>query len=1155
MRNQRLHTAVYVAALMFISLTILHGQESSSEGEGAEEESIEEGAPAQESAEEGSAEQDVSTQESAAEETLEQRTRAQDIIALDFFQLQAWLRREDLSTRGNVDELRRRLFEYYNLDPSALSAEDSRAENDLQVFIESAEEGSYFDIEEVEEQYVRLRGGVRMRLVDRAENTTHTIEAQEIIFNQAQDLVTARGEVIYLIERPESTETFSGKTLIFQVGDWEGFFVEGSGDSPGTGDDAIDYRYRADLISRSEEGVVVMENAIITSSPAEDPYYRLQASKIWIIGAGEWALEDAVLYVGDIPLFYFPYFFRPGDEIVFHPVFGAQIRNGTFIQTTTYLRGRKPRAEDRFSFLQTESVENKRKYLDGIFLRASAELLPSGELNSADTLKLIVDYYTNLGAYLALEGSFSSLEVVTPLEFNFALSYSRHLYSTGRGVDQFTSTYTQDGRAQEFPVNSNFFGVSIPLRYILETEFGISAQQFSANLLFQLYSDRYITQDFEQRSEDNDFYGLIIGEREFLEQNTASEISSFVWRLGASYNVGALISPFISQFAIQDFVLLVNWNSKLVPTTLLNDYVLAANNSPERYFFFPQTIVAPNIRLSMGGTILSPEIVAGRATPDEDREISIISYDARPPWGRPKEEEEDEEEDGDSEIEFRNPTSFANLTGYTPRLPLNYSLTYTLQPALNIQLNTNNREWDQADDIDFSVQYSSLTSDNSLQLGYMLDLYQRYLFFSGNFDFIGRYRTLLESENLTESENTLLLNDAYAYTYFGILNTTTLSSFFLQEFAPLSGTNVSYSIGTRLYQYQFKELDSNNNPVYEPTMVDFDEETITSHNLQLQFAWQALAASQQLTLSYQLPPLDQQVSALLTLVFGPLQLSSNFSATEIDNEEMGNEETDVEWKLNNLTSSATLNIIDNLSLSANTSVNLDEAYIQSVRASLTAWFVNVSFSADYLRDVTFNSNFLNEGLANPWQESGEQELRPRAISIRIAENFTPEALWKNRFRSSVSINSSLEWDLQRYTNSFFTFGFGLTFFIFEFLDLTISTNVRNSQIYIYFDDLARRVGRTPRNFFEDFFRSINIFNPSDLEAGLFKLENISVQATHNLADWDLVFSYTASPLLRVENNRPEYVWDQMISISIAWRALPELQREITIDRDDEVTIE
>ena len=231
---------------------------------------------------------------------LDQETLPQDIQSLNFFQLVAWVERLGLSTQGDRRQLQLRLYEYYEIDINVHPLDGEDGSEDKTAIIESAFIGDYFSSAESDEDYVRLQGGVRIQFTDTDENTTHTIEAQELIFNQSENFVTARGDVQYTIQRDSGSEEFFGDTLTFQIDDWDGYFIRGGGITQPESESATRFRYEADFISRSKDDVVVMEDVAITTSPALDPYYRIEASRVWIVGEGEWGMQDAIIL---FPLF------------------------------------------------------------------------------------------------------------------------------------------------------------------------------------------------------------------------------------------------------------------------------------------------------------------------------------------------------------------------------------------------------------------------------------------------------------------------------------------------------------------------------------------------------------------------------------------------------------------------------------------------------------------------------------------------------------------------------------------------------------------------------------------------------------------------------------------------------------------------------------
>ena len=1093
---------------------------------------------------------------------LELETLSQDVENLNFFQLVAWLERLNLSTQGNRRGLQTRLYEYYGVDPSANQSE-SEAQSNRQAIIESALAGDYFEQVDSSEDYLHLRGGVSVRFVDKEEDVEHLIEAQELIFNQTENIMTARGDVRYTIKRGGGTEQFFGNTISFQVESWHGYFIDGGGTTDQASEDSTLFRYTADFISRSPEDVVVMEDVAITSSPAADPFYRIEASKVWIIGEGEWGLRDATIYVGEVPLFYFPNFFRPGDEVLFHPVFGARDREGLFIQTTTYFLGKKAAPQDRFSFLQSTDNSANQQVLEGIFLRNSSIPVEGDAPDPSWYLKLLVDYYSRLGVYTGLDGSFSNLTPIQTLQFQTAIAASRYIYPSAGSVAGFTTFHKDGDRVSEQWVQSTFLGTELPFRYFVDINMALSLGGLNGNLLFELYSDRYISQDFGDRAEENDWFSIVSGATPFVSTTTASTTTSFQWRADSSFSIPSPLNPFISSIQVSDLTFSLNWLNKSDTSGNLPSYVTDAHNSPGRDFFYPSTAIAPNARIQMSGTLFNPAIARGEGLPtpqvsiesESPVEADVSGVELLVPWEQSAEEDEEETEDEALKPEVppvaphtQEVQRLADYGGYTPYVPLNYGVTYNLSTTNNVQANTNNQTWLQASDVDFEILYSTYSSDNQISLNYFTDFYQSYLKFDGSTTFNGRYQTLFPDSLLSDSERIRLSTQAYRYNLFNINNSTTLSSLFLQEIETLRTSSLRYSISAKIYEYNLDTVDTEGNPTYKDTFVGWNTQTITNHVTSLNLVWSVLNNNQTLTLEYRMPPFDQRFSSALALRFWWIGLGAQLSATEQPNSDI--------WKFDPLIANASITPFSELSLASQLTVNLEESYVETLTFNLRSWFLNTQFVMRYVEDIQFDPDFLSAGTSSPWLSQGPEELRPTQLQATINETVTTDPFWKNRIRLSFTYNNTLNLDLQRFTQSSFSLGLGLSLFVHEFLEISFSTSVLNNQIYLYVSELADMTGRTPRNLFLDLLKSINIFNPDDLAEGLFKVQNISLQVIHHLVDWDLRFELSASPTLITESGAlPRYEWDQKFSILITWQPIPELRKDIRVDREGTITVD
>ncbi len=174
--------------------------------------------------------------------------------------------------------------------------------------------------------------------------------------------------------------------------------------------------------------------------------------------------------IGRVPILYLPGFFWPGDEFFFNPNFGFDSREGSYIQTTTYLHGSKPKEDSPLSFLQIADSGDTGYTLEphGLFLRK----VPGTTTAPTDTtnLKLLLDAYSRLGVLAGLAGDYSPLAT-----FRTAIGVSRTIFPTsafGYPYDLY-QTYTPfwvnaDGTSQSYWNSSSLFGLVVPFRYGLE---------------------------------------------------------------------------------------------------------------------------------------------------------------------------------------------------------------------------------------------------------------------------------------------------------------------------------------------------------------------------------------------------------------------------------------------------------------------------------------------------------------------------------------------------------------------------------------------------------------------------------------------------------------------------------------------------------------
>jgi lipopolysaccharide assembly outer membrane protein LptD (OstA) len=79
-----------------------------------------------------------------------------------------------------------------------------------------------------------------------------------------------------------------------------------------------------------------IENPVFTTCDARDPHYRMEASNIYIYEDEKIESWNTVLYLGDVPVFYFPYFSQPlkQEKRPYDIQFGHNTYAGYYVDTT-----------------------------------------------------------------------------------------------------------------------------------------------------------------------------------------------------------------------------------------------------------------------------------------------------------------------------------------------------------------------------------------------------------------------------------------------------------------------------------------------------------------------------------------------------------------------------------------------------------------------------------------------------------------------------------------------------------------------------------------------------------------------------------------------------------------------------------------------------
>ncbi len=1063
-----------------------------------------------------------------------------DIRTSTLSELADWCRSLGLSEGGTRDELARRLREYYSLGtpetPIPLADDEKGAPKTI--VIESARSTEYFTLQVVDEEYARLVGNVVISLKEG--DTVHRIKAWEIIYNRTRNTMTARGGVEYFKEGGDTIETFRGDSLTVNLDTWAGVFTDGASERS-ISDDETAYRFEGNVISRSEDDVTVLKDATITNAKNEKNYWSIHASKIWLMPGSDWAIFNAILKVGEIPLLYIPFFFLPADEIVFHPVIGYRSREGNFFQTTTYILGR-PKASTSTEQSITKilgSGGDMERTREGLFLRSTGKKARDPN----DTrLSILFDAYANLGIYLGTELELPKKGILNSMNLSFGIGFTRDIH------EELTGYYTPF--APDFDGSSNWnssklFSLEVPFRYRLKTSGGISGKAGNLSWDIPFYSDPFVEKDFMNRSEEMDWANMIKRgsevEEDLLNENA---LSSYEMRLTGSSNppVTAL-NPYISQISISNISSFLTFKTRNTP-----DY--ATSDSPDRVFFFPDKFTLISVSSSISGTPYTYGTTAAKKPSDpgtSSPEDSLQSLGVpRSPWDEIP-DAGDTATPGVSPDDLVPPPLKQTFTIPTPIRWPSLTLGYNLNPggALEMQYNSSSANWLEPEDVnwgDISSVLSLVKLSGNINLTARDDLNYYTITFgiSGDSSWKGYSYINPDSADFNTQvkiDNANLTN--YRSTYFTTSSEFTTTIRPLPQHAVWGNSSVKYTLKNLLVKTVFDGTAED--PDWNIVTSSWDKDNIETHKFTTNIAALVWDKNQSFVLDTDLPPREGAITTTANLRFW-------YTETYINGKIRDPFEVPI---YDPYTFTETLRFGTSEYLRYSMVYDPEADQITSISAGLGFKGFTATFSAAYQVPYDFNPTPPDSG----WKlSSDEKELLPKDFILGYNKNFGKENLWKNRISFLINVGSSLNFDLQRYTYSSFTFNLGATLKIKDILDISVSTKSANSVIYRYVQDIPffSLPVTVPgeKNVFKDLINSFRFDNMELRKSSGFKLKELALDLTHYMGDWNMNLNIMLAPYLDMTTMPYNYKFNTQISFLVTWLPISEIKSEIKYDKDD-----
>jgi len=1100
-----------------------------------------------------------------------------DINTATVEELADWCQSLGLGGDGGKEALAARLREYYKLDPPPQIVSTTTEEKEpLIITIEYAKTTEYFTVEAVDEEYVRLRGGVSITIKD-GENL-HKIQADEILYNRTKEMMTAFGGVIYvktLVQDAGEETTYRGAGITVNLNNWSTAFMEGISDRK-VGDGTI-YRFSGEVISRSGDESVVLRKAKITNPEQEEPYWSVDATRLWLLPGSDFAILNAVIKVGEVPIMYFPAFFYPGSEVIFRPVLGIRSREGTFLQTTTYFLGRPKKSTtstsgegNTFSSFMgsSEGMETKR---EGIFLRTTGKKAPSGDETN---LFLMADAYSNLGYFVGSELTLPAKKIFGQSLFSLGLGFSRDIIE-GSGVNGFTP-FDYDGTDNwHF---SRIIGneIPFPLRYKFDSTGSVNASGTvvrSANFSWglPLYSDPYFDNDFiTNRSLDSNVFNLLTNSYkvDITGETVTTPSSSYNWTLNGSLSFATtILNPYVNNLSISSVSTSVNFDNK--QTIFETPPLPTLSMPPNQRFFYPSKFTLYNVNASIGGTPLS---LGSRTQKEiEKKETELIWGEPFLPWDK---EETEEDEDTEDPLAL-HPPGFSRTLFSTAFGERSFSIAYQLTPSASSEIRFNSDEWNDQDKVDWSDWADQLFTyrvDGSLTLSFSgkQNLYNHNLSFSGT-QSGQEYLYLNESlpRYATPEDRDRAIDAIKPMTYF---RSNGKYTFTLTPFAQSNvwkSTNFQYNLQGLIYKKEYDTLEKSEIEEW----AEWTQEKITTNSLQANIRADVMNKQQSFTFTADIPPekYDETKYTLpprVTTLRGSLGLAAWISQTTISS---GIEDPFEIPFYNAIDITETLSFPKSISLTHSMTYvpenrddierkpNPEKEGFRTMTTSLNStqsWgTISASFRAQRARTYYLDTTPGETG----WKINAdtEEEFTPQSLSFRFSPDRLSIKKWTD-FEAGLSLNTDLTFDLIQYTNSNFNFSMSGYVRVNRVLDFTLTANSYNKEIYRYFRNMPFFEPLDvdipgEKNFFVDLYNSFRFDDIDKRRASGFKLSSLDLKLIHYLGDWNAELMVKVYPKRNDITRQIEFKND--IGFLVKWSPIKEFKTDLRYTTDDGLTLE
>ncbi|AHH03861.1 hypothetical protein BHY_0910 [Borrelia nietonii YOR] len=1073
--------------------------------------------------------------------TLMQKANLKELELSSDEDLQKWALKEGIQEK-DASRIKALLLEKFGISPDLFS-KDGKDVGRYKIIIESTDNLENFTYEITGDETIIFKGRVSLVIEDIKDNKKHNIKGDKIIFNKKTKKLFSSGNVDYKFDLNASEKLYFYGSELFIDFDSQNFLLKNGIVQKKMHRNLVDHivSFGGKVLRRLDNDANILEKAFITSSKIPEPYYSIRASKIWILPSGDFGILNAVFYIGRVPIFYIPFFFKPGDSLFFNPSLGYSSRKGLTLFNTVYLLGKKSVDIDKVSFLDFDfhSIYNadKKSYIrNGYLTYFFAEDVVS-RVNK-DYVKLIFDIYSNLGFYSGIDFDVgSTLDVFKTFKGSFGIGLTRTLYKHLSGVYRpFKSNSINYSLFSFDNINKgDIFGFEVPFRYLFtyKSEFSISDALFS--VVFEHYSDPYVIIDFKDRLESATFFSVLSPQKELSE--TEKMIKTFDWNLSSFYN-----RTFHNNFLVDYRLNNLGFTFKLANYDNIFGKTPKSIQDPTRKWFYLERIYLPYIDLNFKRDLYNNSWTSFSDSKDKEiimvPKIKNVGDDVEDGKDKSNAKKLEEQKDLTKDLYLSpKPIVFNDLNR-----PDSFYIRFGINPYFKNSIFFDDSKFKSPQEFKYDVKTYLFDIKNKMNLNLHADFYNRLITFEDVLSLnTVEYNPLDKDYNLVDKDKK---------SEYSVINKINLDLLPFMMYPAFSRSSIKFENKITLYSFDkkydrdSKMLNGKSNTVFWKSPETFYQEVnlgltydyrffTTSLSSILKSTFESIYASSELKFAVEFPYLLQEVGVGIKYdkKFKEEEQKSFFEKTAI-----------------NLEPLKPMSTYKNLEMNPALYYKLEPRYLDYLkfvflaaydplinRVSELSFKVNAyDFKCEFAMKNDFEYNY--DKLIGDFAKVGSTtKLIPYSLSAQYKKDLYEFKFSDEKFSIGLGIDSGWRMNLQKFVDNELWVEFIFKVKYTEFFELNFSTRSINTKTFRYFGGYMEQLDLEAVNFFADLFKSFNFFNIQDRKDSLFKIKKISTSFKFNFYDWKFVGEYSLSPdILKDNSGRYSSIWRNNFSIFISW---------------------